>query len=456
MLNRLNQRLDDWIWERELDELPAHAQRGFLWLRLAHAALRDLTDGQFSMRAMGLVYTTLLSFVPFLAISFSLLKALGVHNRVEPLLLNFLAPLGEAAPQISGTIIGFVENIKVGVLGTVGVVLLLYAVISLMQKVESGCNYVWKVDRPRSFARRFSEYLSMLTVGPVILFSALALTASVMNQALVQKLVLLEPFGFGIYLLGKLFPYLLVCGGFTALYLFIPNTRVRVAAALTGGLVAGIAWQTASWLFAAFAKTATQYDAIYSGFAILIFLLIWLYVSWMIMLIGCRIAFLWQHPEHLTRRQVTPRMGGRLVEELALLAMALVGHNLVQRLPPWREESLARHLRVPPEHLYRVLDLLLANGFLLHTADEQPALVPGRDLDSTRVRELLEVVRSSDAGLRIQQRELAPHRRVGEVLHSIDQALDGAVGDLSLRQLAEGHPAQAVELPSHTTPRSES
>ncbi|HXG29408.1 MAG TPA: YihY/virulence factor BrkB family protein [Nevskiales bacterium] len=446
MLDRLNQRLDDWIWERDLESLPPQAQRAFLALRLTHAALRDLTDSQFSMRAMGLVYTTLLSFVPFLAISFSLLKALGVHNRIEPILVNFLAPLGEAAPQISRTIIGFVENIKVGVLGAVGVVLLLYAVISLIQKVESGCNYIWKVDRPRSFARRFSEYLSVLTVGPVILFSALALTASVMNQTLVQKLVALEPFGFGFYVLSQLFPYLLVCGGFTALYLFIPNTRVRPAAALVGGVVAGIAWQTASWVFAAITKTATQYDAIYSSFAILIFLLIWLYVSWMVLLVGCHIAFLWQHPEHLTRRQTTPRMGGRLQEEIALQVMALVGHNLIQRLSPWHEETLARHLGVPPEHLYRVLDILLARGFLVHTADERPALLPGCDLDNTSVAELLAAVRASDPGLRVRERELAPQRLVAQVMQRLDQAAQTATGNLSLRQLAEGIPPRQAEL----------
>ncbi len=442
MFRKLNEQLDNWIWERDLDSLSPSAQRGFLWLRLAHASLRDLGDGQYSMRAMGLVYTTLLSFVPFLAISFSMLKALGVHNRLEPVLVNFLAPLGEAAPQISRMIIGFVENIKVGVLGAVGVVLLLYAVISLIQKVEGGCNYIWKVDRPRSFARRFSEYLSVLTVGPVVLFSALALTASVMNQTVVQRLIEMEPFGFGVYVLSKLFPYLLTCGGFTALYLFIPNTNVRTSAAAVGGLVAGISWQTASWAFATFSRTATKYDAIYSSFAILIFLLIWLYVSWMILLIGCRIAFLWQHPEHLTPRQDTPRMGARLQEEVALLVMALVGHNLIKQLPHWREESLARHLRIPPEHLYGVIDILLAEGFLVHTSEDRAALVPGRDLDTTSVNELLAALRASDPSISLREHELAPHRLVKQLLQRLDGSLGAALDGISLRDLADGSPVQ--------------
>jgi membrane protein len=438
MMRKIGERLGDWVWEREAETQRASERTLVRLLRLAHAAIRDLADVQFTMRAMGLVYTTLLSVVPFLAISFSLLKALGVHNKIEPLLLNFLAPLGASAPELVSAIIGFVNNIKVGVLGSLGVALLLWAVISLIQKVESGCNFIWKVDRPRSFARRFSEYLSVLIVGPVVVFSALALTATVSSQGLVQQIVAIEPFGTLYYELGRLIPYLLVCGGFTALYLFIPNTRVRLGAAVFGGLVAGIAWQTASWIFALFVRNSTQYNAIYSGFAILIFLLIWLYVTWLILLIGCHIAFLWQHPEHLLRRQKSLRMGGRTEEQLALLVMCLVGQNMAARLPPWHEDSLARHLRVPPEHLYRVLDVLLANGFLALTGEERPGLLAQRDLASLTVRELLDAVRANDSQLRLREQDQPPFTQVSRIMRELDHATAAALGSTTIRDLALG------------------
>ena len=438
MLPRVQERIDNWIWERDLDALRVSERWVVLLLRLAQVALRDLTDPQFTMRAMGLVYSTLLSFVPFLAISFSLLKALGVHNKLEPLLLNFLAPMGSAAPQIAHAIIGFVENIQVGVLGSIGVALLLYAVISLIQKVESGCNYIWKVDRPRSFARRFSEYLSVLMVGPVLVFSALALTATISNQSVVQALVSIEPFGLLYYILGRFVPYVLVCGGFVALYMFIPNTRVKLTAALFGGVVAGIAWQTASWVFAIFVKTSTQYNAIYSSFAILIFLLIWLYVTWLILLIGCRIAFLWQHPEYLKRQTGLARMGGGMQEQLALLVMALIGLNLETGQPPWREESLARHLHVSPEHLYAVLDILLAAGILAETNDEQPGLLPQRALDSLTVRDVVDAIRHSESGLQLRGRHEPPYTLVAQLMQRMERGAAAAAGDVTIRDLALG------------------
>jgi membrane protein len=433
----LRRRINRWLWERDLDPLRRTERVLIRLLRIAFVAIRDLADGQLTMRAMGLVYTTLLSMVPLLAISFSLLKALGVHNQIEPMLRRLLAPLGDAGPEITQNVIGFVEKIQVGVLGTAGIALLLYAAISLIQKVESGCNYIWKVDRPRSFGRRFSEYLSVLVVAPVVVFSALAMTATITSQTLVQRIVEIEPFGLLYYTVGRLVPYMLLCGGFTLLYRFIPNTRVRMDAAVVGGIAAGVMWQSASLLFATFVRGATNYDAIYSGFAIVIFLLIWLYVSWLILLIGCHIAFLWQRPEHVLRDPKILRMGGRMTEHLALLIMALVASNLVRREPPWREESLARELRVPPEHLYRVLDLLLAGGLLAQTSDEQPRLLPLCDMDTLTVREILDVVRRSDAGLGIREQAQIPHPQAAAAMQKVEQSMSVALDGLTLRQLLE-------------------
>jgi len=143
--------------------------------------VRDLVDGQLTLRAMSLVYTTLLSIVPLLALSFSVLKAFGVHNQIQPMLLRFLEPLGENGAEIAHNIIEFIQRMNVGVLGAVGLVLLLYTAISLMQKIEESLNYIWHVHRPRPLADRFSRYLSVLLVGPILVFSALGITATVMR-----------------------------------------------------------------------------------------------------------------------------------------------------------------------------------------------------------------------------------------------------------------------------------
>src|ERR1700741_4214477 len=118
-------------------------------LRLLYVTIRDFSEGQLSLRAMSLVYTTLLSLIPLLAISFSVLKAFGVHNEIAPFLSNFLTPLGPAKEEVIGRIVEFIDNTKVGVLGSLGLAMLIYTVISLIQKVEDSFNYIWKVNTPR-------------------------------------------------------------------------------------------------------------------------------------------------------------------------------------------------------------------------------------------------------------------------------------------------------------------
>ncbi len=145
----LTARLTQLVWNDELSVLPWWQAVPLRWVRTVWLLGRELTDGQLTMRAMSLVYTTLLSLIPLLAVSFSVLKAFGVHNQIEPVLLNLLEPLGTKGVEITATIIGFVENMKVGVLGAVGLGLLLYTVVSLMQKVEESFNYIWHVSQHR-------------------------------------------------------------------------------------------------------------------------------------------------------------------------------------------------------------------------------------------------------------------------------------------------------------------
>ncbi len=305
-------------------------------IRLLNIALRDFTEGQLNLRAMGLVYTTLLSIVPLLAISFSVLKAFGVHNEfVEPFLLKFLAPLGSKGEEITVKIIGFVENMKVGVLGSLGLVMLIYTAVSVIQKVEKSFNTIWKIKKTRSLARRFSDYTSVIIIGPVLIFSAIGLTASFMSNSVVQRIVSIEPFGTVFYYIAEKTPYIIVSAAFTFVYIFIPNTRVKFRSALIGGLLAGILWETAGWAFASFIVSSTKYAAIYSGFAILIMFMIWLYVSWLILLVGAQISFYHQYPYFLTAHKEIFRRSGRLRERLALLIIYFIGYNYYCNKRPW-------------------------------------------------------------------------------------------------------------------------
>ena len=243
----MSQRILQWyeqfvtqIWDDDLRELSSARRLIIVPIRLLIVLTRQLLQGQLNLRAMSLVYTTLLSVVPLLAVSFSVLKGFGVHNQIEPVLTNFLAPLGPRGYELSDNIIGFVENIRVGVLGSLGLVFLLYTVVSLIQKVESSFNYVWQVERLRGLAQRFSSYLSVILIGPVLVFTALGVTATAMSNTLVQDLMSVEPFGRLFLTFTKFIPYFLVIAAFSFIYMFIPNTRVRLFPAVVGGVVAGV------------------------------------------------------------------------------------------------------------------------------------------------------------------------------------------------------------------------
>ncbi|MDN5937545.1 MAG: YihY/virulence factor BrkB family protein [Salinisphaera sp.] len=427
---------NSWLWGQRIEQLPRLQRWAVTAARLAYVLVRDLFDGQLTMRAMGLVYTSLLSLVPLLALSFSLLKAFGIDSVLRPVLLRFLAPLGSGANKIADTVMGFVANVDVGVLGALGLGLLLYGVISLIQKVEDGCNYIWQVRRPRNLSRRFSEYLSVLIVGPLIVLTAISLTASVTSNAAVQWIASIEPFGTTLLLAGKLLPWFLYAAGFTFLFMFMPNTRVRLAPAFAGGVFSGVLWQTASLGFATFAGHATNVNAIYSSFALLIFLLIWLYVTWLILLLGCRVAFLLQHPEQLNRLPYPPRAGGAREETLALLVLALVGHNYVQGQPPWSVDRLARYLNAVPAHVFAIIDCLVTARILAETDADNASILPRRDIDRLTVHEVLEVIRRDDLE-QPTQRDDAAHRRVADVRRRLQRAREEALDGMTVRELAE-------------------
>lgn len=426
------------VWDPELATLPRWRAMPLRALRIAWAVARDLADGQLTLRAMSLVYTTLLSLVPLLAVSFSVLKAFGVHNQLEPALLNFLAPMGEQGVEITGRIIGFVENVKAGVLGSLGLALLFYTVVSLMQKIERSFNFTWRVSEQRGFAQRFSDYLSVILIGPVLVFSALGVTATVMDAEVVQRLAAIEPFGTLLQFVTKLLPYLLIIAAFTLIYIFVPNTRVKVGSALTGAVVTGILWQTSGWAFGAFIVTSTKYTAIYSSFAILMLFMIWLYLGWLILLVGASIAFYHQHPEHLSPARAEQRLSARLGEQVALLVMQRVGEAFYAGRPGWTTAALAERLGLPMDLLTPVLAALERGGLLVRTGADPIRHLPARPLEETPVKEVLDAIRRDGEDDHLNPDRLSPGSPAARMLERADSAVGAALADMDLKMLALG------------------
>ncbi len=404
-------------------------------LRLLYVLAREVAEGHLTLRAMSLVYTTLLSIVPLLAISFSVLKALGVHNEfIGPFLLKFLSPLGTKGEEITARIIGFVANIKVGVLGSLGLLMLLYTVLSVVHKVENAFNSIWRINKSRSLVRRFSNYISVMLIGPVLLFSAVGLTATFMSHTIVQRIISFEPFGTLLRIAGTIAPYIIVCTAFTFFYIFIPNTKVQFKSALTGGILAGILWEVTGWAFASFTIKSVQYAAIYSGFALLIMFMIWIYLNWLILLAGAQVSFYHQYPNFLSDDNEDIRLSNRLRERIGFLVMYFIGYNFYNNKPPWTLHSLSGRVGLPSEPVDDVLILLKKNSLILETGDDPPAYLPARDIETIPLQEILDAIRVA-SGTSPLEKQAASVPEVDGVIETLDSAISGQLGEKTLKDI---------------------
>ncbi|MBM4264414.1 MAG: YihY/virulence factor BrkB family protein [Deltaproteobacteria bacterium] len=426
------------VFDRIYDSEPVGAS----WAgRAAHTVVkiivmvtRDFFENLVKLQAMALAFKTLLSLAPALAVIFSILKAFGVHNRMEPALLEALEPLGDKGEDIIDALLNFVDRMSASALGSVGLITLFLTVLSLMATIEDAFNHVWRVRSPRTWARKFSDYLSVILVGPVLIFSALTITATLQSSAFVQKLIALEPFGAVILGLLRLLPYLTLWGAYTFFYIFIPNTQVRVRSALIGGLVAAILWQTVGWGFAVFVASSTQYYAIYSSFAILLLFLFWLHIGWVIVLLGAQVAYAHQHLRFYQpdRELLAHSPAGR--EKLALQMMLLIGRNFYHGRDALSVADVAALLRIPAGLTRDFMEMFEDHRLVLALADQQTYVI-GRDPETIGIKEILDCVRNAGRQARPVPSRNEDEQQIDELLEAIDRSAALALQHKNLQSL---------------------
>ncbi len=387
----VQQKIDQLIWRDAPTGWGAPGRWLLLLLRYVYAVLRDMFVGQLTLRAMSLVYTTLLSIVPLIAFSFSVLKGFGVDALLEDKMYLILEPLGERGEEITARVMEIVSSVNSGLLGGVSLAFFIYTAISMVQKVEEAFNYAWYVTKPRSFARRFTEYVFVLMIGPVIVVVALGMIGSLQNDSVVQWLLANEFIGPVFAATSKLTPYLLVTGVFAFMYWFMPNTNVRITSAVVGGVAGGVLWATLGVIFAAFIVTAARTQAIYGSFAIAITTLIWVYLNWLVLLVGAQLAFYHQNSEYLRLGRREPRLSNSTRERLALNVMLLIGQAFRDPALKMTIPELSEKLKIPSITLAPVAAALEEHGLI--TLTEKEELVPGRDIAGITLAEILAVVR---------------------------------------------------------------
>ena len=433
MLTRFKNWIDSIIWGDRLRKfgLPGRIVTGVL--RNAYAVLRDIVSGQLTLRAMSLVYTTLLSIVPLLALSFSALKTLGVDKDLEQRLYGIFEPLGDKGVEITNSVMTLVNNVNVGVLGGIGLAFFIYTAVTMVQKIEEAFNYVWYVIKPRSFATRLVEYTAVLIVGSLAVAIGIRTLAMLAQDAIVvsfQENTVIAP---AFTVLDAITPYLVIIAIFTFLYKLMPNTNVRFRSALVGGAAGGFLWVTTSTIFTAFISTSTNRQAIYASFAVAVSALLWLYLNWLILLIGSQVAFYFQNPAYLKIGRREPRLSNAMRERIALNVMYLVAKEFRNPVIGVNLDSLSRAMRIPTITLSTITSRLEAADIL--TTNENENLLPGREMSRIKLSEILAVVR--------QEGETGSHRNprwdapIDNLAQTIDDAVTSIVEDQSLSDLLD-------------------
>lgn len=380
---------EHWLWDKKSQREMPYLKNT---LQIIYALVSDLKEGQLSLRAMSLVYTTILSLVPLFAISFSILKGLGAHNQIRPFLLNTLAPLGDKKIEITDKIIGFVDNIQVGVLGSLGIIILLYTVIGMLQKIEFSFNYVWHVEKARHLSKRLSDYLSVLIVGPVLILASTAMTTSTHSRYIIEKISLLPGSGYIIALTGEVIPYIILALAFTFFYSFIPNTKVQLKSAAIGGLTTAFLWKLMGWVFTVFVANSSKQAAIYSAFASILVFMVWVYLVWLVLLIGASISFYIQYPELRRIRHKSFHLSGADKEDVALQIMEEVASRFIKERQAATSASLSSLLQVPHKAIDDIA-CCLKQHHLLTTEEQSGAWLLAKSPDTIGTYDIIAAIR---------------------------------------------------------------
>jgi membrane protein len=427
---RLDRRAMGWLWRAER---PARgpAAWGHTALQMFYLAGRNSLTDRVPFQANALTFISLLALVPALAISFSVAKGLGFSRALRTFLIEneFLRSQQEVLQQI----LEYVQNTQVGTLGAVGVVFLVIALVLTISTMEETFNRIWNVPTQRSWLRKFTDYLSVLVICPLLILGATGAWAAFSSNEVVRWLLDVTAAEQAAQWLPNLGPLLLITAAFIFVYLFLPNTKVPLSSAAVAGVTAALLWYLVQYIYIAFQVGVARYNAIYGGFASLPLFMIWLQVSWTVVLFGGQLS----HAHHICTRGPLPRFLARPLtqsqrESLALAVMYRMAVRFRRGGRPYSQDELARELNAMQRELKVVLDELDEGG-LLSESGVEGLVQPARSLDAVSVADVVQAMRGGgpdhlpeprDQGEEKLRRLLARAREEGREVLSRTSLLD--------------------------------
>jgi membrane protein len=354
------------IWRLQAHKLPPRRSFWITQLRIVLLAVRRFNLDKCELRASALTFYSLLSIVPVVALAFAVAKGFGVEKVLGEQLMAKMQGQEEVAERIIGFAQSFLENTKGGAIAGVGIVLLFWTVIKVLGNVEKSFNDIWGVKTSRAMGRKFADYLSIMMICPVLLIIASSVTVLLTTQvsAMLERLSFLGYLADALIWLLKIVPYAVIWLVFTFVYVFMPNTKVELKAALWGGILAGTIYQLVQLAYITFQIGVSNYGAIYGSFAALPLFLVWLQLSWLIVLLGAEISFAHQNVGTYEFEQDCLGVSHSFRRMIALMISSLCVKHFLKAEKPLTAEDLSRELEVPIRLVRSVLAELTEAGLL--------------------------------------------------------------------------------------------
>jgi membrane protein len=390
MISKINTFFNEKIWSIPLEK---QSGRQKLWLRLLRTlalAVRGFREDKIGLRASALTVYSLLAVVPVAAMAFGIAKGFGLKEYLERQLLTNFRGQQEVLDWIIRFAESFLEETRGGIIAGIGLVILLWSVLKVFSNIESSFNAIWQIRRSRSWFRKFSDYLSIMLIAPivVILSSSSVVFITTRLEEIATEIDLLGFIAPVILFLVKLIPYVLIWFLFTFIYMFMPNTKISFRSAFIGGIVAGTIFVAVQWLYINSQIGVSRYNAIYGSFAALPLFIIWLQISWLIVLLGAEIAFSDQNLEQYEFESDVENMSLYSKKILALLITHLLVKNFVKVENPLTAEQISQKLKIPIRLVRKILHELLECRIVSEIVSpntKERAYQPAQDVDNLSI-----------------------------------------------------------------------
>lgn len=395
-INNVIKFITDDVWKISVKELSSTHKAFIKTLRVILIAIRGFTEDKLQLKASGLTFYTLLSVVPALAMAFGIAKGFGLEKVLEEQIRQSFEGQKEVLEWSISFANSYLKTTKGGLIAGIGLLILFWTIFKLLMNIEESFNDIWRVSGQRNYTRRFTDYLALMLIAPILMIVSSSLTVYISQfiRNATEAIDLLHYISSYIYYSLRIIPYIIIWMLLTLIYRILPNTKVKFVPALVAGIFAGTIYQLTQWLYIYFQVGVSRYNAIYGSFAALPLFLIWLQLSWLIILIGAKISYAVQNSEKYEYGSDMSRLSHSFKRLLALFVSQLLIKNLQEGMKPLNVEQIANKLDTP-EHLIRAtLSELIKSNLIIEAKDlsnpNEPVFQPTQDINIMTVRFIID------------------------------------------------------------------